>query len=364
MAQGALSVPKSGAAKGALLTAVLWPALFVQTPTSEAATAFVAPSSALRDLDAVHYVADPGETNDVAVTVSGDEFTIVDPGATISVGPGCSSVSPNEATCSLNFDVRIEVRLGDGNDALSFSDDGEEELYGAYFGADGNDTIVGFGGPFSFEQLRGGPGNDILRGRGGDDTLDGGQGADIMSGGTSSEPNFFGFFPHDDTVTYARRSEPVFADADGVADDGEASEGDLIKRDVEVIRGGRGDDVLGGETVNVRTFHEGGKYRYGMELRGNDGDDVLLGRHSHDYLLGGRGNDVLRGEGRGDGLTGQRGNDRLVGGKGRDHLTGGRGQDRFFARDGNQDRVVGGRGHDEARIDNGLDRVLRVEELF
>lgn len=350
------------AAKGMLLAGLLTLALFVQTPTSAASTAFVAPSSVLRGIDAVHYVADPGETNDAAITVSNFEFTIVDPGATIGVGPGCTSVGPSEVTCSLGFEVEIEVRLGDGNDALSLSDDSEEG-YGAYFGAGGNDTIFGFGGGFSSEYLRGGSGNDILRGRGGVDTLDGGPGADIMSGGTSKEPSFFGFFPHDDTVTYANRSDPVFADADGVADDGGASEGDLIKRDVEVIRGGSGGDVLGGETINVRTFTEGGKFRYGMELRGNDGDDVLRGWHSHDFLVGGNGNDVLRGEGTGDALSGDRGNDRLVGGKGRDHLLGGRGRDRLFVRDGKPDRVGGGPGHDEARIDR-FDQVWRVEELF
>jgi Ca2+-binding RTX toxin-like protein len=354
---------KPGIAKSAVLAIVLPLPFFAHTAPSQAATAFVAPSSVLRGQDAVHYVADPGETNDVTITESGFEFTIGDPGATISVGPGCMSVSPSEATCSLDFDVHVEVRLGDGNDALSLMDNSEEG-YGAYFGAGGNDTIIGFGDPFSSEHLSGGPGNDILRGRGGEDTLDGGPGADIMSGGTSKEPNFFGFFPHNDTVTYANRSDPVFADADGVADDGEASEGDLIKRDVEVIRGGSGDDVLGGETINVRVFNEGGKFRYGMELRGNGGDDVLRGWHSHDFLLGRKGNDVLRGEGAGDSLSGGRGNDRLVGGKGRDHLTGGRGPDRLFARDGKADRVGGGPGHDEARIDTGLDQVSRVEELF
>ena len=354
---------KTGALKSALLASVFTLALFIQTPTATAANAFVGPSSVLRGIDAVHYVAEPGETNDVTITVSGYEFTIVDPGATISVGPGCNSVSPGEATCSTgHFDVRVEVRLGDGNDALSLADDSGEG-YGAYFGAGGNDTIVGFGGPFSFERLWGGAGNDTLRGRAGVDTLDGGPGADVMSGGTSREPSFFGFFPHNDLVTYANRSDPVFADADGVADDGEASEGDLIKRDVEVIRGGSGDDVLGGETINVRTYFEGGKYRYGMELWGGDGNDVLRGWHSHDYLLGGNGNDVLLGEGSGDALLGDRGNDRLVGGRGRDRLFGGRGDDRLFTRDGKADKAGGGRGHDEARIDR-LDQVWRVEELF
>lgn len=361
----ALCVLTSAATKSLLLLAATFSlALFVQTSTSAAATAFVAPSSVLREAQAVHYVAEPGEINDVAITVSGFEFTIVDPGATISVGAGCTSIGPSEATCSLDFEVQLEVRLGDGNDRLSVTDDSDEGS-GAYFGAGGNDTILGFGGAFSFEDLSGGPGDDILRGRAGEDTLIGGPGADIMSGGTSKDcENFFGCFPHDDTVTYGERRSPVFADADGVADDGAPSERDLIKRDVEVIRGGSGDDVLGGETINVRTFFEGGRFRYGMELRGNDGDDVLHGWRSHDYLIGDEGNDILHGEGSGDALSGGRGSDRLVGDRGRDHFTGGRGQDRLFARDGKRDRVGGGPGHDDARIDSELDQVHRVEELF
>jgi Ca2+-binding RTX toxin-like protein len=351
-------MPRTAAVLAALIALTL-----VRAATAAASTAFVAPSSVIHGLDAVHYVADSGETNDVTITESGFEFTVVDSGATISAGPGCTSVSPTEATCSLDFDVRVEVRLGDGNDALTLTDDSEEGS-GAYFGAGGNDTILGFGDPFSSEHLSGGPGNDILRGRGGEDTLDGGPGADIMSGGTSNEPSFFGSFPHHDKVTYANRSAPIFADADGVADDGATSEGDLIKRDVEVIRGGSGDDVLGGKTINVRTFTDGGKFRFGMELWGNDGDDVLRGWRSHDVLIAGDGNDVLRGEGSADGLSGDRGSDRLVGGGGHDRLSGGRGDDRFFARDEKRDRVGGGRGHDEARIDRGLDQVWRVEEIF
>ena len=61
---------KSGAAKNALLAGVISLAFFAHVPTSAASTAFVAPSSVLGTSDAVHYVADPGETNNVAITVS------------------------------------------------------------------------------------------------------------------------------------------------------------------------------------------------------------------------------------------------------------------------------------------------------
>ena len=131
------------------------------------------------------------ETNDVTITANDGltELTITDPGATISVGSGCLSVSPNQAKCSLDFEVDVEVRLGDGNDTLVLDyDDGGSGAFCAYFGGTGNDTILGGGSSFSSSEfLIGGPGNDALRGRVGDDTLKGGAGADVMSGGTSPE---------------------------------------------------------------------------------------------------------------------------------------------------------------------------------
>jgi Ca2+-binding RTX toxin-like protein len=354
--------------KAALFVAVFSTGFFSQTSLAAGATASIGPSSALRGFEAVRYVADPGETNDVTITANNGltELTITDPGATISVGPGCLSVSPNQAKCSLDFEVDLDVRLGDGNDTLLLDyDDEGSGAFCAYFGGTGNDTILGAGSSFSSsESLIGGPGNDTLRGRAGEDTLKGGAGADVMSGGTSTACEFLGCFPNADTVTYAGRTTDVSAVADGVADSGAASEGDLIKRDIEVIIGGSGDDVLGGKTINVRTFRGDGKFRYGMELRGRDGADVLRGDRSRDFLTGGGGDDVLRGKTAGDWLSGNHGDDQLFGGRGHDRMHGGRGQDQLFARDGKRDQVGGGRGHDEARIDSGLDHVSSVEGLF
>ena len=48
-------------------------------------------------------------------------------------------------------------------------------------------------------------------------------------------------------MTYASRTDPVTADIDGAADDGEASEGDNIATDVENLTGGTGADTLTGD---------------------------------------------------------------------------------------------------------------------
>ena len=55
--------------KGAFLLTVLSFVLLAQTETAAAATAFVGPSDKFAFLTAVHYVADPGETNDAEIAL-------------------------------------------------------------------------------------------------------------------------------------------------------------------------------------------------------------------------------------------------------------------------------------------------------
>ena len=82
-----------------------------------------------------------------------------------------------------------------------------------------------------------------------------------------------------DTVTYSTRTAPVTADLDGVADDGEAGENDLIWNDVENLTGGSANDRLTGSAgTNV--------------LNGGTGNDVLDGGAGADLLLGGSGTDT------------------------------------------------------------------------
>ena len=84
-----------------------------------------------------------------------------------------------------------------------------------------------------------------------------------------------------DTITYATRTNPVSVTV-GVTegDDGEAGEGDTASSDVEIIRGGRGDDsITGGPGPE--------------ELYGRAGNDVLDGGDgAGDLLDGGDGNDI------------------------------------------------------------------------
>jgi Ca2+-binding RTX toxin-like protein len=80
-------------------------------------------------------------------------------------------------------------------------------------------------------------------------------------------------------------------------------------------------------------------------LRGYDGDDLLQGGIGHDKLYGGRGNDTLMGGEGNDYLSGSRGNDVLYGGPGNDTLFGGSGDDFLDGGPGN-DSLDGGSGSD------------------
>jgi Ca2+-binding RTX toxin-like protein len=330
--------------------------------TAVAATAFVGPSDKFADAAAVHYVADPGETNHVTIDFgdpSGVE--IEDTGATIMPGAGCVAITANSVRCE-DPDSIIEAVLGDGDDFLSV----RVADWSVLRGDEGDDRIDGGNGFYELtEYIFGGPGNDILRDRGGRDVLKGGPGADLMSGGTSCDAETAGLcFINIDTVTYAGRVNRVRADADiDAADDGERGEGDTIIADVERIIGGAGNDVLGGITTNDFALEDPSGL-FGMVLEGRAGHDVLRGTRASDSISGGVGDDLIRGERGGDSISAGRGEDRLIGDAGRDRLRAGKGQDRLFARDDQRDRVNGGRGRDAARIDEGLDRVSSIAEFF
>lgn len=134
------------------------------------------------------------------------------------------------------------------------------------------------------------------------------------------------------------------------------------------IRGTDGDDVLlGTPGKDLIDAGAGDDMVYGREsddlilggagddlLIGGDGRDVIHGGAGNDRLFGGEGDDVLLGEAGDDILFGEGGRDSLLGGDGNDVLSGGDGDDRLFGEAGNdvlsgdagKDVLEGGAGHD------------------
>ena len=107
-------------------------------------------------------------------------------------------------------------------------------------GLGGDDVVRGLGGD---DELWGGPGDDRLDGGDGADALRGGDGADVLDGEAGADVMRGGGGL--DTVSYAARLAPVASpSASTEGDDGEAGEGDTVSSDVEIVRGGRGNDTL------------------------------------------------------------------------------------------------------------------------
>ncbi len=329
----------------------------------------------------VFYTAAPGELNNLNVSLSGVDYLLSDPGATITAAPACTGMG-GTATCAGAGIIGITATAGDGADSLT----NDTLTRSTLSGGDGNDS------------LQGGSGNDILRGNQGVDTHAGGAGDDLIDvRGDRS-----------DVVTCGDGNDTVRADiADSVAADCEIVDRGVVVPPVvppgpasapsptakaligpvearklppgacardrlgtpdadrligtvfgdsifglqgdDVLRGGRGDDCVFGGVGSDRLAGSAGRDRL-------LGDDSRKGVAGDDRLAGNNGNDLL---------AGGPGDDRLAGGRGRNRLYGGLGKDRLKAVNGSRDRVNCGRGLDRVRADRvdrlfGCERVRRV----
>ena len=396
---GRKAVVRSSVVLGIVLVALGWSSLAMA-------------STASMSEDDLTYAAAAGETNHALIFRSLNEFRIVDSGATITAGAGCTSDNTHEVRCSIPAPTgalpSITVTAGDLNDLVSVGSVGLVTT--SLSGEGGNDEIDASASGENI--LDGGPGNDTLKaGAGFESRLIGGGGADVLSGEERLPSPDFAVVIAD----YSDRVNPVTADADGVADDGEVGEGDnVIAVDVIVggsaadklmafrVRGRGGNDTLvadplanpspdqgfslnaiGGSGDDHLTWGSGlngfaadleggsgndtltaGPESGFTEMFGGKGNDTVNGAPEREDIVGGPGNDTLRGRGGGDDIEGGRGNDRVYGGHGRDLIFAGSGDDVLHARDGQRDTVRGGPGHDRARVDRALDDVAKVEVLL
>jgi Ca2+-binding RTX toxin-like protein len=312
--------------------------------------------------DLLRYDADPGETNRIFVSTDSDGVRVIDTGATVTAGAGCTAPAAHEGHCAANpGQTRLEINAGDQDDYVDILP-GTLNLASVDGGA-GEDELIG-GGARSGNFLEGGPGADILEGRA--------------------------------TANYDRRTNPVTVTVgDDLANDGEAGEGDFVSSEIIGVFGGGGDDHLtilnssgvqertqliggdGSDTLSILrhpfggTIYGGGgpdeihnEAKYGL-VHGANGDDLIFGGDGNQGLEGEGGDDTLRGLDGDDDLFGNRGADIFLPGPGKDYVAGGHGPDTIFARDGQRDTLSGGPGkEDRARVDRGLDKLYDMEELF
>jgi hemolysin type calcium-binding protein len=231
-----------------------------------------------------------GQRSRIAVGEDADGYTVIDNGAPLLPGSGCSAVTAHTVRCATPRaaeDRSVFVDAGNGTDHVALPG---LRLRTAAEVRGGGDADVIFGSAGA-DVLSGGGGGDILVGGTGIDLLDGGGGNDVIAGG-----------PDRDAVTYQRRSQPLTVD-------------------------------LAGETGGARGEHD---RLYGIEsVIGGRAADEIRGTRGSDTLVGGEGaaHDRLVGRGGADGLIGYR----AIGGRGADvldaHRLGcGRGRDVIFRR--------------------------------
>lgn len=225
------------------------------------------------------------------------------------------------------------LRGGAGNDELIGSVPPRHLSYNDLDGGPGNDVLSALGDPSP--KLSGGSGNDLLSAF--DGTIDGNDGKDwLLVTGPCGEWNGSTTIP-----------VPVEVDL-GAGHSGSGyrrctnSSGvrfaEATLKNIENIRGSAGADILRGSIgVNI--------------IEGNGGDDIIDGRHSDDRLLGGAGADTIDGD---------QGGDEIVGGPGADRLDGGRDADLIEARDGAADTIDCGSGDDRV-FDDKIDLLSSCE---
>ena len=152
-----------------------------------------------------------------------------------------------------------------------------------------------------------------------------------------------------------------------------------------VLSGGGGSDrifgALGNDTIDGGSAGPAGNYLRGEEgndsivgganfddANGNMGNDTISTGDGDDFCVGGRDNDLLFGDGGADFVYGNLGDDTCNGGDGADVVRGGQGNDTlsggagndFLSGDRGDDTMVGGAGADifHSSSDAGIDRVL------
>jgi predicted extracellular nuclease/2',3'-cyclic-nucleotide 2'-phosphodiesterase (5'-nucleotidase family) len=166
------------------------------------------------------------------------------------------------------------------------------------------------------------------------EVIKGGRGDEVLTG-TAGDDEIFG--RNGDDKIQGLAGNDVISGGNG-DDDLSGNQGD------DVVSGGNGDDTLSGGDGDD-------------ELSGGNGDDDVSGDAGDDLLSGDRGDDVLSGGDGNDELFGGNGDDDLSGGDGDDHLYGDDGDDQLSGGDGN-DTLTGGRGDDVHDGGRGFDTVV------
>jgi Ca2+-binding RTX toxin-like protein len=202
------------------------------------------------------------------------------------------------------------ITTGKSDDLLN-GNAGDDNLNGG----DGNNTLIG--GPGN-DAITSGAGNDNLNGGPGGDSLNGGTGSNILTGGAGNDSYVVNTV--DDIVT---ETSTTATEIDTV----QSTISFTLVNNLEnlTLAGSNGIDGRGNDLNNIIVGNDGNN-----RLEGMLGNDSLKGATGNDVMGGGDGSDTLTGGASSDAMGGGYGNDVLIGDSGNDHLAGGNGNDQFI----------------------------------
>lgn len=363
------------------------------------------------------FVAGPGEANDLAVSVAGEEelfydLQLLDADTSIEPGPGCSGggepgiavhckvhkPTPGDDlecfkgcryTPGTKWELRMTFKLGDAGSRLDTTALPASARDPKRFWVEASPIWVAVTPGAGEDTVLTGPGPDLVESSPGADLIRTGDGSDEFEGGRAADgPDDVDLGPGHGVIDYSERSDGVRYDPNGLADDGSEGEGDnlgsasrietgagadtLIAREARsegLLAGGAGDDTIHGGSGNDEIHGgEGDDELFGGEgddrlrdpsysAKGSEsGNDTAAGGAGDDEIEVGSGNDVVFGGVGEDRLALGTGDDRAAGDSGRDRIELGYGQDRGTGGAGN-DILLGKRGDDEIRGESGEDRL-------
>jgi len=258
-------------------------------------------SDGVDDGDEVSVGADPADGNSTPVLFSGLpwEYTFTLAAGTITVA---DTVPGRDGSQTLNGAAAVQFGGGPVYTAILAGTDNADTL----IGGSANEIVLGFGGG---DYLRGYGGDDLIVGGGDGDTLLGDTGNDILLGEPGNDNCYAG--SGDDFAFGGEGNDLVILGDDGSTDhvdggDGGETSGDKLFMPVhsypafsmvgcngfESFEGGTGHDYIDWSDATAV-----------VSLRGNGGDDVLIGGSGSDLLFTGAGHDTCLGGGGNDLVT-------------------------------------------------------------
>jgi len=288
------------------------------------------------DWDEVALTLDESQSEAIVVSadsegnliVSGGGFTLtIDEVQDLTFFASDSSTGLNITVGDISAtDIANDTVSFTGNDSADYFDGSENPKNHQLKGEGGNDTLIAGNGN---DKLEGGDGNDLLQGNGGTNYLYGGSGDDVL-GEHPENSNTWGT-----DYMWGGTGDDVYYIDGGYSRASENPDEGIDTIITNTLRSGEG-FTLDANVENLSLV--GNVVSYGI---GNDLDNEIKGLTSISY--------TLKGEG---------GNDTLIGNSQDDHLDGGSGTDSMEGRKGNDTYIVDRAGDTiEERANGGLDSV-------